>query len=152
MNNATLIAFASRGGVTEEYASIIADVLRKEYEFNVDVVKIGSNSLDVSLYNYVIIGSGIRTFRLYREARFFLENTNFSDKLVAIFLSSVEHKDDVLKKYIKPIMEKKPQLKSVTTEVFGGRMKILRKTIVDMQELDRVKSWAKELGKKLKKI
>ena len=65
MNNATLIAFASRGGVTEEYASIIADVLQQEYEFNVDVVKIGNNSIDVTPYNYVIVGSGVRTFRMH---------------------------------------------------------------------------------------
>jgi menaquinone-dependent protoporphyrinogen IX oxidase len=149
MNNTTLIAVASRGGVTEEYASIIADVLRQEYEFNVDVVKIGNTIIDVTPYNYVIVGSGVRTFRMHREARFFLENTNFSDKPVAIFLSSVEPKDDALKKYIKPIKEKNRQLKPIATEVFGGRMKIFGKTITDMRELDRVKSWAKELGKKL---
>ena len=148
MNNATLIAFATKSGVTEEYASIIADILREKYEFDVDVIKIKSDSLEVSQYNNVIIGSGVRRFRMHKEARNFLENTYFADKRVAIFLSSLEPKDDAINKYIKPILEKHPQLKPVAFEVFGGRMKVLSKTIADIREPDRVKAWAEELGKK----
>ena len=47
-------------------------------------------------------------------------------------------------------METNKQLKPYATEVFGGRMKIFGKTTVDMRESDRVKTWAKELGRKLK--
>lgn len=105
MNNAILIAFATKSGVTEEYASIIADILREKYEFDVDVIKIKSDSLEVSQYNNVIIGSSVRRFRMHKEARNFLENTYFVDKRVAIFLSSLEPKDDAINKYIKPILE-----------------------------------------------
>ena len=148
MNNATLIAYASKGGVTERYASIIADVLKEKYNFLVNIVKIKSNSLDISNYDNIIIGSGIRMFRMHKEARVFLENANFSDKRVAIFLASLEPKGGAIKKYIKPIMEKRPQLKPITAEVFGGRMKLLAKTVADMREPDKVKKWAEELGKK----
>lgn len=146
--NTTLIAFASKGGVTEEYASIIANVLREKYEVYSDVVKIKNDPLDVSLYDNVIVGSGIRMFRMHNEARIFLENTNFSNNRLVIFLSSVEPKEDVIKKYLKPIMEKNPQLKPIATDVFGGRMKIFGKTAVDMREPDKVRTWAEELGKK----
>ncbi len=148
MDNTTLIAFASRGGVTEEYASIIADVLREKFELYVEVVKIKRDPLDVSSYHNIIVGTGIRMFRMYIEARIFLENTHFLDKRVAIFLSSVEPKEDVIKKYLKPILEKNLQFKPWVTEVFGGRMKIFGKTVSDMREPDRAKSWAEELGKK----
>jgi len=148
MNNTTVIAFASKGGVTEEYASIIVDVLREKFEVYVDVVKIKRDPLDVSAYHNIIVGSGIRMFRMHSEARIFLENTNFSNKRVAIFMSSVEPKEDVLKKYLKPIMEKNPQLKPIATNVFGGRMNIFGKTAADMREPDKVKTWAEELGKK----
>ena len=148
MDNTTLIAFASKGGVTEEYASIIADVLRENFEIYVDVEKIKRDPLDVSAYDNIIVGTGIRMFRMHSEARIFLENTNFLDKRVAIFVSSVEPKEDVIKKYLKPILEKNPQLKPWATEVFGGRMKILRKIAADMREPDKVKKWAEKLGKK----
>ena len=148
MNNTTLIAFASKGGVTEEYASIIAEVLREKFEFYVGVVKIKRDPLDISFYNNIIVGTGIRMFRMHSEVRIFLENTNFSKKRVAIFVSSVEPKEDVIKKYLKPIMEKNPVLKPIATDVFGGRMKIFGKTAADMREPDKVKTWAEELGKK----
>ncbi len=149
MKNATLIAYASKGGVTEIYASIIADILKEKYNFLVNAVKIKSNSLDISNYDNIIVGSGIRMFKMYKEVRIFLEDTNFSNKRVAIFLASLEPKEDAIKKYVKPIMEKHPELKPITTEVFGGRMKILAKTVADIREPDKVKKWAEELGKKL---
>ena len=74
------------------------------------------------------------------ESRIFLENTIFSKKRVTIFLASAEAKEDAIKKYIKPIMEKHLQFKPVAIEVFEGRMKVLTKNVADMREPDKVKA------------
>ena len=39
----TLIAYVSKGGVTGEYANVIAGVLREKYGLVVDVVDVGKN-------------------------------------------------------------------------------------------------------------
>ncbi len=147
-DNKTLIAYVSKGGVTEEAASVIANVLRDKYGFNVDVVSLRKNSHpDITQYSNVIIGCGVRKQRVHKEALDFLEKTDFKDKKVAIFLSSLEPKEKAESKYIKRILEKYPHVKPFTTNVFGGRMKVLGRTIVDKRDLEKVKAWADELGK-----
>ncbi|MCK4474244.1 hypothetical protein KAU30_00270 [Candidatus Bathyarchaeota archaeon] len=47
-------------------------------------------------------------------------------------------------------MEKHPHVKPVATEAFGGRIKILGFTVSDKRDVDNVRAWAEELGKKLK--
>jgi len=146
--NKTLIAYASKGGVTEEAASVLANVLRDKYGFDVDVVNLRKNSHpDITQYSNVIVGCGVRMQRVYKEALNFLEKTDFKDKKVTIFLSSIFPKREAESRYIKRILEKYPHVKPVATNVFGGRMKILGRTIVDKRDLEKVKAWADELGK-----
>ena len=148
VDNKTLIAYASKGGVTEEAASVISNVLRDKYGFNVDVVSLRKNSYpDITQYSNVIIGCGVRKQRVHKEALDFLEKTDFKDKKVAIFLSSLEPKERAESKYIKRILEKYPHVKPFVTNVFGGRMKVLGRTIVDKRDLEKVTAWADELGK-----
>ena len=148
VDNKTLIAYVSKGGVTEEAASVIANVLRDKYGFDVDVVSLRKNSSpDITHYSNVIVGCGVRMQRVYKEALNFLEKTDFKDKKVAIFLSSLEPKEEAESKYIKRILEKYPHVKPVATNVFGGRMKILGRTITDKRDMEKAKAWADELGK-----
>lgn len=154
MGDRTLIAYATRGGVTEEAASVIATVLRDKYGFEVDVVNLKKDpSPDLSRYGNVIIGSGVRIQRWYKEALRFLEK-DFEGRRVAIFLSSLEagdpkSHDDAITKYIKRVLAKYPHVKPVAAEAFGGRMKILGRTISDSRDMEKVRAWAEELGKKL---
>jgi menaquinone-dependent protoporphyrinogen IX oxidase len=154
-SNKTLIAYVTKGGVTEEAASVIADVLRNKYGLEVDLVNLKKNpSPDLTQYRNVIIGSGVRIQRVYKEALKFLEN-DFGGKNVAIFLSSLEagnpkSHDEAVRKYIKNVLVKYPHIKPVAAEAFGGRMKILGFTIADDSDMGKVSAWAEELGKKLK--
>ena len=67
--NKTLIAYVTRGGVTEEYASAIADVLRERYGLEVDLVNLMENSsIDLASYRNVILGSGVRAQRVCEAA------------------------------------------------------------------------------------
>jgi len=150
----TLTAFATKGGVTEEAACVIANVIRQKYSFEVDVVNLRKNpSPNLTQYKNTFIGSGVRMGRWYKQALKFLEN-NFEDKNVVIFLSSCEAGDpksheQAITKYIKNVLEKYPHVKPVAVEAFGGRMKMLGKTIKDNCDMEKVRAWVEEVGKKL---
>ena len=97
----------------------------------------------------------VRMGKVYKEALKFLEMNDFENKKVAIFLSSgkagdPKSYDDAIAKYIKGTLEKHPHVKPVATEAFGGRIKILGFTVSDKRDVDNVRAWAEELGKKLK--
>ena len=149
-NNTTLIAYASRSGVTEENANIISDILREQYGFEVDLINLRRNPKpDLAKYKNIIIGSGIRIARWYRKANKFLKN-NFKDKKVAIFLSSgtagdPESYDEAIRKYIDKKLVSNPHIKPVATEAFGGRY-----YDKDYTDPEKVKAWAEKLGKELR--
>jgi menaquinone-dependent protoporphyrinogen IX oxidase len=150
----TLIAYITKGGVTEEAAAVISSVLRDKYGLVVDVVNLRENSSpDLVQYANVIIGSGVRMQKVYKEALKFLQN-DFGDRRVAIFLSSGEagdpkSYDQAITKYVKNVLAKYPHVRPVAAEAFGGRMAILGKTVSDSRNMEKVRVWAEELGKKL---
>lgn len=143
-----------QGGVTEEAAAVISSVLRDKYGLVVDVVNLRENSSpDLVQYANVIIGSGVRMQKVYKEALKFLQN-DFGDRRVAIFLSSGEagdpkSYDQAITKYVKNVLAKYPHVRPVAAEAFGGRMAILGKTVSDSRNMEKVRVWAEELGKKL---
>jgi hypothetical protein len=77
----------------------------------------------------------------------------FSDKKIAFFVCSGDAgdaaKDEEAKvKFIETVLANYPNVKPVATEAFGGRMKMLGRTIFDNIDLAKVEAWAEELGKK----
>ena len=149
-NRKTLIVYMTKSGVTRENAEIIAKVLREQYELHVDIINLKENSKpDLSQYDNVIIGSGIRIGMWYRKAYKFLNN-NFDGKRVAIFLSSgmagvPESYEKAVSKFINKKLAKHPHIKPVAAEAFGGRYHE-----DDYTDPEKVRVWAKELGKKLR--
>jgi menaquinone-dependent protoporphyrinogen IX oxidase len=149
----TLIAYQTKGGVTEESAKKIADILRSKYKLEVDVVDLNEQKApDITQYKNIVIGSGIRAGRVYGKARKFLEN-DFSGKLVAFFVSSSmagtpgSH-DNAKTRFVEHTIAKYPKVNAVSTEAFGGRIRYFRKTMLDNTDLGKVEVWAEELGKK----
>jgi menaquinone-dependent protoporphyrinogen oxidase len=144
----TLVAYATKGGTTEEYAKAIASVLR-DNKMQVDLVDLKKNhDPDLAQYRSVIVGSGVKIQRIHGNGRKFLEK-DFGDRKVAIFLSSLEPKDEAIKKYIDKILEKNTKLKPVAVEVFGGRMRFLGKTREDKMDIDKAKEWAQNIAGQL---
>jgi menaquinone-dependent protoporphyrinogen oxidase len=140
----TLVAYATKGGTTEEYSKAIAKVLR-DNKWQVDVVNLKKNhNPDLAPYRNVIVGSGIKMQRMHGDGRKFLEK-NFGDRKVAIFLSSLEPRDEAIEKYIEKILEKNKKLKPIDIEVFGGRMRFLGKTREDKMDVDKAKEWAQKI-------
>lgn len=154
--NKTLIAYTTKGGATEEVALKIAEVLRRKYNFDVDVINLRINpSPDISPYRNVIVGGGVRVQRVYKEAVRFLERSDFEGKKFAFFVLSLEAGNPksygkAVEKYIKKLLEKLPKVKPVATEAFGGRMKVLGFTIADALDFGKVEAWAESLGEKLR--
>jgi menaquinone-dependent protoporphyrinogen IX oxidase len=147
-DNKTLIAYVTKGGVTEENAKIIANILR-ENGFEVDIVNLRKNlPLNIEKYKNIIVGSGIRIGKIYNEFYKFLDKNDFEDKKLAFFFSSGEVGNpktyrDFVRKHVEPTLEKHSKLKIVAAEGFGGRMKILGKTVADDRDPEKVKIWAK---------
>jgi len=151
----TLIAFATKGGVTEESANVIADILRTKHGFEVDLVNLKKNpSPDLTQYKNIFIGSGIRMGRWYKQALKLLDN-NFEGRNVVIFLSSCsagnpEKYGEAVSKYINEVLAKYPHVNPVAADAFGGRMKMLGKTVEDNCDIEKVRAWAERVGEKLK--
>jgi menaquinone-dependent protoporphyrinogen IX oxidase len=140
----TLVVYATKGGTTEEYANVIAAVLR-DNKWQVDVVNLKKNhNPDLTPYRNVIVGSGIKMQRMHGDGRKFLEK-DLGDRKVAIFLSSLEPRDEAIEKYIEKILEKNKKLKPVDIEVFGGRMRFLGKTREDKMDVGKAKEWAQKI-------
>jgi len=151
----TLIAYATKGGVTEESANVIADILRTKHGFEVDLVNLKkSPSPDLTQYKNIFIGSGVRMGRWYKQARKLLDN-NFEGKNLVIFLSSCsagnpEKYKEAITKYIHEVIAKYPLIKPFAAEAFGGRMKMFGRTVEDNCDMDKVRVWAEMVGEKLK--
>ena len=146
--NKTLVAYATKGGTTQEYANAIASVLR-DNKMQVDVVNIKKNhNPDLTHYRNVIVGSGVKIQRVHGDGRKFLEK-DFGERKVAIFLSSLEPKEEAIKKYIDKILEKNTKLKPVAIEVFGGKMRFLGKIRENKMDVCKAKEWAQNIIKQL---
>jgi len=145
--NKTLIAYVTKSGVTGENAEIISHILTEHYGLEVNVVNLKKNSKpDLSQYDNIIIGSGIRMGMWYGKAKRFLKN-NFDNKKIAIFLSSgmaglPESYEEAISKFINNKLAKNPHIKPIATEAFGGRY-----SNFDYTDPEKVKTWALELGK-----
>ena len=126
--NKTMIAYDTRGGTTEEYAKAIGSVLTDEFKMQTDLVNLKKAcNPDLTQYQNVIVGAGIKIFRMHREGAKFLEKKNFEGKNVGIFLSSLVSRDEAIKKYVDVILRKNTTLKLIAVEVFGGKNENIRK-------------------------
>jgi menaquinone-dependent protoporphyrinogen IX oxidase len=143
----TLIAYATRGGTTEDYAKAIHTVLNDEFKLSTDLVnlKIQRNP-NLSSYRNVIVGAGIRMFQMHKEGVAFLETTDFSEKKVGIFLASIMPRDEAIKKYVDVLLQRNSTLKPIAVEVFGGRMRILGRTTHDMTDIEKAEEWARTIA------
>ncbi len=148
--NKTLIAYATHGGTTEDYAKAISSVLTDEFKMQVELVNLRTNhNPNLTPYRNIIVGTGIQKFRMYKEGVEFLEMTDFGDRNVVIFLSSLMPRDEVIKRYIDVIIQKNPKLKPLAVEVFGGRMKVFGRTITDKTDIEKSKTWARKIAEQL---
>jgi menaquinone-dependent protoporphyrinogen IX oxidase len=149
--NKTLIAYATRGGTTEDYAKAIKSVLTDEFNMQADLVNLKkSRNPDLTQYQNIIVGAGIKMFKMHKEGAEFLEKKNFGEKNVGIFLSSLVPRDEAIKKYVDVILQKNTTLKPIAVEVFGGRMRMFGRTSQDMTDIEKAKEWTRKISEHLR--
>ncbi len=149
----TLVAYASKSGATEQTAQTIADVLRSKYQLEVDLINLKKGFPALASYKNVVVGAGVRGGKVYGETLEFLKE-NFGDRKVAFFVccggaGDPKKYEDSCNKYVINVLANYPNLKPVASEAFGGRMKILGKTIFDNIDSSKIRAWAEILGNKL---
>lgn len=153
MEHKTLVAYASKGGASKEVSEIIADVLRDKYKFEVDLLDLRESTAKLQDHVNVVVGAGVRGGKVYDEALDFLKQ-DFGNRKVAFFVCCGGAGDpknyvESCDKYIAKVLANYPSVKAVATEAFGGRMKMLGKTLFDNVDRDKVRVWAETLGSKL---
>jgi len=149
----TLIVYVSKQGATEDSAKKIAEVLHSKYGLDVDLINLKKQEpFDMTQYQNLVIGSGVRAGKVYGKALKFLK-TDFTGKRVAFFVSSAwagtpGSYEDAKARFVEKTLAKYPKVNTLSVEAFGGRIRYFRKTMVDNTDPAKVEAWAEELGKK----
>lgn len=155
MPEKVLIAFATKFGATQDTAQQIAEILRSKYALEVDIVDLRQiANPDFSHYGSIIVASGIRMGKWYKEALQFLDS-DFEGKKVAIFVSAMYNGENTktyqlaIEGYLKDVSNKHLNVTPVTMEVFGGRMKFAGRITADNRDKNRINAWAQSLVDKI---
>lgn len=148
----TIIAYASKGGATEQAAQAIANVLSDKYKLNVELVNLRKGSPNISPYQNVVVGAGVRGGKVYNEALNFLKQ-DFGNRKVAFFVccggaGDPKNYEKSCALYVTEILRNYPNVKTLATEAFGGYMKVLGKTVFNNLDIEKVRAWAENLGTK----
>ena len=56
--------------------------------------------------------------------------------------------DEAFKKFIEDVLAEHSDIKPVAAEAFGGRVKILGRTVSDNRDMNKIRAWAEEGGRK----
>lgn len=150
MNNNILIAYFTKVGASEEYAKVIAETL-KENGLTVEISNLASNIPEVEAFETVILGTGVRAFRVYRRWKKVLKQKSLAGKNLFIFLSSgtaIEDPDKAVEKYLRPLV-KKYNLQPKDLISFPGKIPDKWAKLDDQKETmkpDKAKAWANEIS------
>jgi len=154
MVQTTLVAFASKGGATKETSEIIADVLKNKFRFEVDLLDLRKSSKNIMVYSNIIVGAGVRGGKVHHEALDFL-NQDFGQRKLAFFVccggaGDPKNYEESCAKYVNEVLAKYRNVKTVVTEAFGGRMKVLGRTLFDNVDKEKIRAWVAILGNKFR--
>jgi menaquinone-dependent protoporphyrinogen IX oxidase len=108
MNSKTLVAYFTKGGASEEYAKVIVETLT-ETGLTVEICNLAHGIPDVAAFDRVVLGTGVRMFRVYRPWKKVLRQKALSKKHLFMFLSSgtaIEDPDKAVEKFLRPLVEK----------------------------------------------
>ena len=119
---------------------------------------------DLAPYRNVIIGAGVRTGKVYKEALQLLEQ-GFEGKKVAFFIcfsylsslkTSLPNRNDksltseqVVDGYIKTVLADYPKVKPILVGAADGCLRVFGKSVSGSIDSAKTTAWATELGKKL---
>lgn len=153
MNSKILVAYFTKGGASEEYAQIVAKKLTDD-GLVVEIRNLAHDIPDVAAFNTVVLGTGVRMFRVYRRWKKVLKQKALGNKHLFMFLSSgtaIEDPDKAVEKFLRPIVEKY-SLKPISMISFPGKIPEKWAKIDDQKETmkpDKAKAWAQEIARQI---
>ena len=154
MNNKILVAYYTKGGASEKYAKIITETLTAD-GLAVEACNLANKIPDISDFNTIVLGTGVRMFRVYRRWKKVLKQKELSSKHLFMFLSSgtaIKDPDKAVYKFLNPIVEKyglKPEL----LISFPGIIPEKWTKLEDEKETikpEKAKEWAQEIARQVK--
>jgi len=153
MNSKTLVAYFTKGGASEEYAKVIAETL-KENGLGVEICNLARDIPDVADFDTVVLGTGVRMFRVYRPWKKILKQKTLGNKHLFMFLSSgtaIEEPDKAVEKFLRPLVEKY-NLKPKSLVSFPGKIPEKWAKLDSQKETmkpEKAKAWAQEISRQI---
>ena len=154
MTGKTLIAYSTKTGINADVAHVIADALETKYKMDVTVADLRDGQPDIAPFQNIIVGGGVKSKSVYGEAVDFLEK-NFESRNVALFFSCEDYenpKAQSTEDNSRKVLAKNNSLVPISVAAFGGCMIKKGKPVMDELNMNRVRDWAIELGKKFKAL
>jgi menaquinone-dependent protoporphyrinogen IX oxidase len=154
MAGRTLVAYHTKGGATETYAKVITETLEAQ-GIQTDLVNLREKKPDVTNYDNIIVGTGVRMFMVYGKWKKILKQKSLAEKKLFMFLSSgmaIDDPEQAAEKFLRPIVNKYT-LSPISMVSFPGM--IPEKMTESDKHRDSVKpeiarKWASEIMKNLK--
>jgi menaquinone-dependent protoporphyrinogen oxidase len=154
MNSKTLVAYFTKGGASEEYAKVIAETLI-ENGLAVEICNLAHDIPEVADFDTVVLGTGVRMFRVYRPWKKVLKQKALGNKHLFMFLSSgtaIEEPDKAVEKFLRPLVEKY-NLKPMSLVSFPGKIPEKWAKLDSQKETmkpEKAKAWAQEISRQIK--
>ena len=151
----TLVAFHTKSGASRKYAEVIAATFI-EKGFEVVLIDLKETIPDISNYELIIVGTGIRISRIYGKWKKILKHKDIGSKKLAIFLSSgtaVEKPEEAIEKWVNPLVEKcglKPIAIGSFPGAFPDKFKDEKDKGKETLNPEIAKQWAEDLIIKLR--
>ncbi len=148
-----MIAYATKSGAAGKAAEKVAEVFKKKYGLEVDLVNLMKQPApNLDSYRNVVVGTGVRSGKVYGEALAFL-GRDFGDRRLAYYTCSgfiyPKTYSETVTAYTTNVLAGYRNFKPVATVAFGGYLKILGLPVSRKMDMARVEAWAVELGKRL---
>jgi len=150
MNRKTLVAYYTKGGASEQYAKVIAETLTAN-GLEVETCNLAQRIPDVAAFDRVVLGTGVRMFRVYRLWKKVLKQKDLRNKHLFMFLSSgtaIEEPEKAVEKFLRPIVEKY-DLKPMSLISFTGKIPEKWAKLDSQKETmkpEKAKEWAQEIA------
>lgn len=170
MTKKLLITYGSWAESTKEVAQNMAEIIRTEKNFEVDV-KPAKEVKDLSPYQGVIIGSAIRAGMFHSSVPKFIKkfHKDLSNKPSVFFICCLTMKDDTegnrkeAASYLEKLYSKTPDFKPIDVGLFGGAVNykklpfLFRKMFEksdemaegDFRDWNKINKWGLDISEKI---
>lgn len=145
-----LIVYSTKSGINEQAAHSIADALKTTYSIDVTIADLRNGSPDITPFQNIVVGGGVNSSSVYNEAVDFL-GKDFGGRNVAVYFCCEDEenpKAESTQDNSRKILAKNTSLKLVDVAAFGGCMLREGRPVMDEVNMNRIRDWAMELGKK----